>query len=357
MSFIELRKGTIVLLVGMLILIAGCSDRNTASMINPDTGKHVTADWSNPDIHGAAAKSSVSSGAGFASCQVCHKEDFSGGMSTISCFTCHGVSAPHSPAPWRTSGGSARSHTRTDESNAPVCAGCHTNGANSAVQPATPAPAGTAPGCFNGTLCHAQAGHGTGWANPDVHGAAAKSAPSVTDMKGFSTCQSCHGVNFAGSSAMTCLNTAGCHGASVASPHAYPWVVSPTSTLTHTTTDTANADVCGLCHLGQRYPPSYVALTQAVGCFDNTLCHGAEADIGCVTCHASVVSAPQASIASGASVTQRRAVLPEFQQASNHVRNKTGGVTNADCAVCHMEGNASDGKTNAAYHKNGGIEL
>ena len=109
---------------------------------------------------------------------------------------------------------------------------------------------------------------------PSAHGTSAKSAPTST--AGFSYCQTCHGNDFTGGTALqTCLNTTGCHGAGVNAPHAGSWL--PGDTYTHTTTDQGNAPVCGLCHLGNRQPPAYVTLSQTVGCFDNTLCH---ADIG-----------------------------------------------------------------------------
>ena len=164
MSSIILRAG-VVLSSAMLILSLGCSDARTPkSLINPDTGKH-DAGWESPDSHGAAAKAAAGSTTGFAVCQECHADNFIGGISNITCLNtagCHGasVSAPHSPKPWR---GGTRTHTNTDQSNAPICALCHTNGANSSVQP-SPFDSGAAPGCFNNTLCHGAVGHPAGWA-------------------------------------------------------------------------------------------------------------------------------------------------------------------------------------------------
>ncbi len=274
MSQIILKAGVVLSSV-MLILSLGCSDARTPkSLINSDTGKH-DAGWESPDSHGAIAKAAAASTSGFAVCQECHADTFIGGISNVTCLNtagCHGasVSAPHSPKPWR---GGTRTHTNTDQSNAPVCALCHTNGANSSVQPST-FDSGAAPGCFNNTLCHATPGHEAGWELPSAHGTSAKSAP--TSAAGFSYCQTCHGNDFTGGTALqTCLNTTGCHGAGVNAPHAGSWL--PGDTYTHTTTDQGNAPVCGLCHLGNRQPPAYVTLSQTVGCFDNTLCH---ADIG-----------------------------------------------------------------------------
>lgn len=269
----QIVNAGLVLSSAMLILSLGCSEPNTpGSLIDPDTGKHVDL-WETPDSHGAVAKAAAASSSGFAVCQECHADNFTGGISHVTCLNtagCHGesVSAPHSPKPWR---GGTRTHTNTDQSNAPVCALCHTNGANSSVQP-SPFDPGAAPGCFNNTLCHAVAGHLAGWEDPASHGAAAKNAPSSTT--GFSYCQTCHGDDFTGGTALqTCLNTAGCHGAGVNAPHSpQPW---RGGAQTHTTTNASNAPACGLCHLNGRTPPSYAAVPAGTtpSCFDNTLCH------------------------------------------------------------------------------------
>jgi hypothetical protein len=451
------KTGLAAVVIAALTLF-GCSDPREQSYFNPDTGKH-TAGWANPDVHGATAKGRVGSSAGFSTCEECHNADFSGGISDTSCFTCHGVSAPHPAAPWR----SARTHATTDESNAPVCANCHTNGANSTVQPSPPAAAGTPAGCFNGTLCHAapghpagwgnpaqhgasaksqangfsqcqpchganfaglnaapsclqdalchgatvtsphpptpwtsggsvrthtdtntgnasvcalchtgganmtslptptnpaagtpgcfnstlchgQAGHAAGWASPGAHGAAAKSTPSVSAMQGFSTCQTCHGNAFSGGTATTCLNTAGCHGAGVNSPHARaPWISSISSTMTHTSTNTANATMCGYCHEGEPGNGNHPYTTPGpVGCFDSTLCHAVKATT-CIGCH-------------GSTQGTRDAVVGEFGLAWGHKKTGRGAVSDADCIVCHLEGNYAT-QVRSAFHGDGNIDL
>ena len=107
------------------------------------------------------------------------------------------------------------------------------------------------------------------------------------------------------------LNTAGCHGADVMSPHPSAWL--PTSTFHHNTTDAGNAAVCDPCHRdglnSPIAPPSpAVPLTTPAGCFNSTLCHGAIAhSAGRATpsqhgAHAK--AAPDASTTSGFSVCQ-----------------------------------------------------
>ena len=239
--------------------------------------------WITAAVHGAVAKKAPGS-SGFASCQICHGKNFSGGGADVSCFTCHGVSAPHAPKPWRASGGTTLTHTTTDTANAPVCALCHYPGSlnNPANHPATPAPAGTAPGCFNNTLCHAEAAAphpvGASWvatspaAQP--HGISAKATPGAA--AGYAYCQACHGTgtDFAGgSSGVSCYP---CHGPTSNSPHASQWRTG--DTYVHTTTAEGNAPVCAYCHrdganspIAAPSPPAPAGT--AAGCFNGTLCH------------------------------------------------------------------------------------
>jgi len=300
--------------------------------------------WANPDVHGAAAKSAPSATAmqGFSTCQTCHGANFAGAAATtcLNSAACHGagVNSPHA-FPWQST--STRKHSTTNVANASACGLCHL--ANR--QPPSYVVLTVPVGCFDNTLCHGQVGHAAGWANPDTHGAAAKSAPSATAMQGFSTCQTCHGANFAGGAATTCLNTVGCHGAAVDSPHSFPW--QSTSTRKHSTTNMANAAVCGLCHWNNVQPPTYsTPVPGTPNCFDNTLCHGAVTR--CVDCHASAQT--------GTHGTPRDAVVGEFGLAWGHKKSGRGAVTDADCIVCHLEGNYAT-QARSALHGDGNIDL
>ncbi len=409
----------LVLSALVLIALAGCSSPNKQTIINPDTGKHPAnwivdhraafpnnpdrcaechgtdlkggvsgvscfsaafngmschangpsghpAGWANPDSHGATAKATPAASSGFASCQVCHGETFSGGIIQRSCINtagCHGatIGAPHSPAPWR---GGTRTHTDTDTGNAPVCALCHANGANSSRQPFEPAPAGTAPGCFNNTLCHAVTGHAAGWSSPDVHGASVK-----TLANGFASCQACHGADFAGGTALiSCFN---CHG--VNAPHSpTPW---RSLTRTHANTNTGNASVCALCHTNgansSRQPSPPAPAGTAAGCFNNTLCHAeqvhaagwiaadqhgvtAEQDFSvCKTCHGATYQGGTATTTCyqchngpGLNHPAPAWVVPDHKtQALTdsiicqkcHGTDYLGGGSHNACNSCHME--------------------
>jgi len=113
--------------------------------------------WATPAQHGRQGAQLAPSAdpmamAGLAHCAKCHGADFSGGL-TSSCKACH-TKAPHPDRPWRSLDPTASNHDATHISNAPQCYACHANGANSTITPVTPAPAGTAPGCYNATMCH-----------------------------------------------------------------------------------------------------------------------------------------------------------------------------------------------------------
>ncbi|MBI4651758.1 CxxxxCH/CxxCH domain-containing protein [Candidatus Desantisbacteria bacterium] len=230
-----------------LSLFSGCSKRNKESIFNHDTGKHLKnwisehkysylkdkdscdechennssggisklgcfsksfngaichpdgtfghpSDWKNPLIHGASAKSAP----GFKNCKECHGNDFSGGITNTSCFTCHGVNAPHPKKNWN---GDILTHTNTDAANSSICFDCHANGNNSDRKPDSTASKDTLPGCFNNTLCHAIIGHFAGWESGNNHG--------VTAEKDFSVCKNCHGADFKGGiSTISCYS---CH--------------------------------------------------------------------------------------------------------------------------------------------------
>ena len=121
MSQIAKLKGTIVLLLGLILMIAGCSDGNSKNSVDPDTGKHYIAGLVErrfPRRMGKAAQLRR---------RLCElpgmpRQRFLGRDLANSLFR----------LPWRerapsqdwTSG--TRTHSSTDESNAAVCALCHT---------------------------------------------------------------------------------------------------------------------------------------------------------------------------------------------------------------------------------------
>ena len=233
--------------------------------------------WADPAVHGVSAKAfpNPAAMAGFAVCEICHGATFIGNTYSPSCNSCHGGAlAPH-PVSWITSTGTTTyTHQNTNPYNAAVCAQCHLNGNLSPIaKPSPPAPPGTPVSCFNNTLCHASI-HPLGWSAAAAHGVAAKAAPNVTAVQGFSTCQTCHANDFSGGTSFTSCNS--CHGGTVPLPHPQAW--RPDSTYRHTNTNGANAGVCALCHTNGANspirPPSPPAPAgTAPGCTNGTLCH------------------------------------------------------------------------------------
>jgi hypothetical protein len=124
------------------------------------TGVPHPAGWAAGNQHGRLGAQQAPSAdpkdmAGLAHCAKCHGTDYLGGITTTSCKACH-TKAPHPVKPWRGTPATQASHVATNVANAPECFKCHAAGANSTLQPLTVPPAGTAPGCYNDTMCHAK---------------------------------------------------------------------------------------------------------------------------------------------------------------------------------------------------------
>jgi predicted CxxxxCH...CXXCH cytochrome family protein len=202
------------------------------------TGCHhqATPNYAGANIHGTHAKAAADpiSGGSLVSCQICHGSNFAGGPSAYTCFTCHGVNAPHPPKPWRTSAGSAYSHTTTDPSNAAACAQCHYPGSpsNPAGHPASPAPAGTQPGCYNATLCHG--------ANTAPHPVPFLTGQLDSNSNGHLTVTA---TAFA-------ADCATCHSYSGTSPRASAPLCNVCHKLADPTVPGTNAGTCLSCHSG-----------------------------------------------------------------------------------------------------------
>jgi len=145
------------------------------------------SDWAS--IHGVMAKgipgvSSTNVISGYLSCQNCHGADYKGTAlsQNVDCFNAnschfHTVGVPHDA--WNGNSNDWMQHTHADVSpeNAPACYQCHNRvkhhkfsyyyydtqqnliysnytSFNNLLSARDGAPAGTAPGCFNNTMCH-----------------------------------------------------------------------------------------------------------------------------------------------------------------------------------------------------------
>lgn len=329
------------------------------------TGCHhqTVPGWANSDVHGMRAKVSADpvTGGGLVSCQICHGKDFAGGLSTKTCFTCHGVNAPHPPKPWRTSGGTLWSHTTTDTSNAAVCAQCHYPGSpnNPAGHPATPAPAGTQPGCYNATLCHGDAGAphplGSIWKDPtsaSFHGIQAKA--------NLKYCQSCHGTpgttKFDGGSATTACSS--CHSKTTgAGAHPTTWYMASNNTFPgyvsshRNATDPLNASgSCVICHAVTKTGTS--TLPAAPSCYSASFGNSEHAAVSChangpgVAPHPIGVNWTDPASAGATDATFHGVVAKAdilYCQTCHGVpgTNKfDGGTTTTTCSSCHLQAKA-----------------
>jgi len=282
------------------------------------------------------------------------------------------------PAGWVVaSGGGA--HSLSYLANPTVCVECHGKSLEGGI---------TGVSCFtaslNGMSCHANgpSGHPAGWAAGDAHGVAAKAA--VTGLNGLSHCQLCHGADFSGGTAKkSCLNTAGCHGATISAPHSQkPWL-SKIGGRTHTNTDVSNAATCANCHANgansTRVPSPAAPAGTPIGCFNNTLCHSvighptgwnaanvhgtaAKAVSGndkgfsyCTQCHGANYQGGTAqqtclntSGCHGADVAAPHPGIPWISSTVGAVNHTSTDTSNAgQCAVCHTGGANSNRKPQA----------
>lgn len=388
---------------GLVLLFSvalwGCSSSNGGSGVDPSTGKHV-AGWaangtggahpaayfadaagcaschgadlkggisgvscSNPgrsgvnchatfphaagfsafNVHGNSAKAAASSFTGLAHCQKCHGTDYTGKSPAPSCIGCHKLSNPASNAPhaynWVSGNANGLQHSTTDISNAPACFQCHAGGQYSHAAPA-PAPAGTAPGCFNGTMCHNNAGHAF---NVTGHYVPARS--------NLASCQSCHATPATGSnprfnvskgttSAVTGNGCENCH-TQPGLAHPYVWLPgrggSPTAS--HANAQNIYAS-CGLCHGGATLngggtaypggisPPSCFPARGSV--FGGTACHfvlpidAQGVSVGCVSCHSTPPNSASTTTAPN-----------RAYKHTNHFATATYSLGSLTCAACH----------------------
>ena len=331
--------------------------------------------WDTPAVHGAAAKRAPGNG-GFVSCQICHASDFTGDGSLVSCLnnaSCHGagIQSPHPPQPWRASSGPT--HTDTYPVNAPVCAACHFPGSanNPATHPAIPAPSGTAPGCFNNTLCHgdAAAPHvlGPDWLDPAV---GAANFHGLTAKQDLEYCQSCHGtsgtIQFNGGAASTSCSASTCHLAAKA--HPIPWFEAPQPFPNYVAShrDSGNRNVaCAICHKvdGPGAGPDPAAPSCFTDSRNGTTCHvngpgNAPHDpnrfldhtsvtqatftdpypAGCSDCHAVSGTSPRSAAPTCTTCHGEGATVPITPKSP---------LTNLDCTSCHD--GPSTGPTGTTY--------
>jgi hypothetical protein len=127
-----------VLLLLVVLSLAGCGSSNGSSNFSPDSGSHP-AGWL-PTGHKTAAVADMES------CAQCHGADYAGGISGISCTSCHmgGVASIHPP--WGTPDYAMHgSYVKSNSGNNSGCANVSCHGTT------LTGVSGSGPSC---SLCH-----------------------------------------------------------------------------------------------------------------------------------------------------------------------------------------------------------
>lgn len=278
-------------------------------------------------LHGSVVRDMASGITGMAHCQKCHGSSYTGAGSAPSCIACHKATNPASNAPhaanWLSGNSNGLKHSATNESNAPACAQCHLGGAFSHPAP-VPAPVGTPPTCFNGTMCHNTAGHTFTIIDHMV--------PARSNL---ASCQSCHATPASGpnpnftvekNANLTPGGCEKCH-SRPGLAHPYMWVPGRGGqpNTTHANAGTINSS-CGLCHGGTAFTggsgPSCMSTS-----INGTACHstlpvGASGvTVGCGSCHGNPPNGAAAPNRDGRHV--------------RHFATATYNITGLTCSACH----------------------
>jgi predicted CxxxxCH...CXXCH cytochrome family protein len=244
----NIKKSFFVLAIISLVL-AGCSSPNNSSPFSD--GSHPS-DWL-PAGHSAAASSNITV------CESCHGSDLSGGISGVSCTSCHiGSTTTIHPAQWDADiltqhGVYAAANTTQSCANA-YCHGTNLRGV-----------ANSGPSCVSCHLGGPTSPHPANWAVP-----IALNHADYVQSNGTSGCANanCHGSDLSGvaGSGPSCTS---CHIGTPTSVHPVSWGTGSQILLNHA---------------------PYIATNGTVSC-QNNYCHGADlggisnSGPGCVSCH------------------------------------------------------------------------
>ncbi len=255
------------------------------------------------------------------------------------CSICHGMSDP----------GATGRDTNGDTANTDVQVGAHAAHLNS--------PTATSHG-ISGTVvcseCHVEPTGATyadkvreGTGHNDTALPAELSFGSLANTGGLvssyssGTCSNtwCHGAGLSDGDMLPVWNTPILTGSKYndcAQCHGYP----PSTIPDHTGLDVDTAGECAACH-------DHVT-TDNDGFNDYTKHINGRIDGSCVGCHTNQQA--------GATYT-RRAITGEFGLAWGHKNSSRSAVTDADCAVCHMEAVSTSDPATSAQHMDEEVDL
>lgn len=214
--------------------------------------------------------------------------------------------------------------------------------------------------CSN-TYCHSNGTGGTNNTPSDPRGIVANTSPTW----GTST-----GNNFATNCSTACHN-----GRPAYTSYTGATVINGSKANSHQAT-THSQQTCDVCHYSVSTPDSGVTYTTysshnnrvyslktslgySYGSRGGTCatpgCHGQArwgGKLGCVNCHNQNITRTK-----GRPNEIIPSIVAEFANTWSHKRTAGGTVTDADCIVCHLEGDSTTGKVSATYHQNGNIDL
>lgn len=227
------------------------------------------------------------------SCKLCHGNDYLGGLSHVSCKSCH-TSFPHDAADWDTGTGHGDYVQTTLGGDLTECKGCHGNDLTGGT-------AGV--GC---TSCHANYPHSvvSGWSG-SVHGSTA------LPPAGRDTCKGCHGADLlGGSSGVSCKS---CH---ASFPHDAPgWIAGSGHGNYVQTTLSGNLASCKLCH-------------------GNDLA-GGNSGVSCNTCHPGYPHSAQPSWSTTGHSSAALSPATRETCKACHGSDFLGGSSGVSCKSCH----------------------
>lgn len=302
---------------------------------------------------------------------------YTGTCSTASCHvSAYGTGYAVSPV-WGAAGGCGACHPISGTTGAPVT-GSHDK--HMALSGAV------CNQCHAGAVKDSNGGTAHTDGNIDVTNGYPANVVKHAAGSGYSTCSaaSCHSSPYsstpvtsptwgaAGAGCGACHNGAGAFIA-----YSTPSTQSGPNTGSHSAHMNYNRYVCDECHTGavsgtsggaahgdgdidvtnQGYPVNVVKHTPGTGYSTCTLaCHYATPvwganNIGCINCHAVAITRTK-----GRPGTTLAAVTTEFGLAWGHKKSGRTAVADADCIVCHLEGNYTTQKT-SRYHADGNIDL
>ena len=205
----------------------GVLDVPSCDLCHIGAGGHPPG-WMTPSLpafHGQAVAAR-----GPVPCKTCHGDDYRGGSSGISCYTCHAGGPSGHPDGWMNPDASAFHGQRVLVDGVADCQRCHGAGLSGGTS-------GVA--C---SQCHATVGgHPVGWmdeSGPNFHGKAVAA-------QGPTPCQGCHGANYrGGSSGVSCYT---CH-ADGPSGHPAGWLNQDSAAFHGRRVNQTGTADCKRCH-------------------------------------------------------------------------------------------------------------